>query len=85
MGCRKDNFSRWLLCFLLQETFDFPVSLRNGLKKNQSIPQIYRFAQLFSAYMKLLRFSEVKCFVLSNRNFDITRGNEGNHANVKLQ
>ena len=32
--------------------------------------------------MKLLRFSEAKCFGLSNRSFDI-RGNEGNHANVK--
>ena len=33
--------------------------------------------------MKLL--SEVKCFGLSNRGFDITRENEGNHANVKSQ
>ena len=35
--------------------------------------------------MKLLRFSEIKSFGLSNISFDITRGSEGNHANLKSQ
>ena len=70
MGCQKDNFRRCLLSFVLQETFNFWVSLRNMLLNSNCKDKMIMKKSCHSADLSIfLTFFCVKVYYWNSSSF----------------